>query len=66
MISWKSWRWSWTNTDNVKVTVSYLKSKGLIEVLGADEILLTQCAEMVGSETDAAKRLQRDRERNQQ
>lgn len=51
---------------NVKVTVSYLKSKGLIEVLGADEILLTQCAEMVGSETDAArrKRLQRDRERN--
>jgi len=54
------------DTDNVKVTVSYLKSKGLIEVLGADEILLTQCAEMVGSETDAArrKRLQRDRERN--
>ena len=42
------------DTDNVKVTVSYLKSKGLIEVLGADEILLTQCAEMVGSETDAA------------
>lgn len=40
------------DTDNVKVTVSYLKSKGLIEVLGADEILLTQCAEMVGSETD--------------
>lgn len=35
-------------------------------MLGADEILLTQCAEMVGSETDAArrKRLQRDRERN--
>lgn len=29
------------DTDNVKVTVSYLKSKGLIEVLGADEILLT-------------------------
>lgn len=54
------------DTDNVKVTVSYLKSKGLIEVLGADEILLTQCAEMVGSETDAArrKRLQRDRQRN--
>ena len=53
------------DTDNVKVTVSYLKSKGLIEVLGADEILLTQCAEMVGSETDAArrKRLQRDRDR---
>ena len=44
------------DTDNVKVTVSYLKSKGLIEVLGADEILLTQCAEMVGSETDAARR----------
>ena len=54
------------DTDNVKVTVSYLKNKGLIEVLGADEIFLTQCAEMVGSETDAArrKRLQRDRERN--
>lgn len=54
------------DADNVKVTVSYLKSKGLIEVLGTDEILLTQCAEMVGSETDAArrKRLQRDRERN--
>ena len=25
------------DTDNVKVTVSYLKSKGLIEVLGAEK-----------------------------
>lgn len=49
------------DTDNVKVTVSYLKSKGLIEVLGADEILLTQCAEMVGSETDAARRKRKQR-----
>ena len=49
--------------DNVSVTVSYLKSRGLI-VVGDDEMQLMQCDEMIGTETDAArrKRLQRERE----
>lgn len=55
--------------DNVSVTISYLKSKGLIkEVTGTDEVELPQCEEMVGTETDAArrKRLQRERERQRE
>lgn len=50
--------------DNVSVTVSYLKSRGLI-VVGDDEMQLMQCDEMIGTETDAArrKRLQREREK---
>lgn len=55
--------------DNVSVTISYLKSKGLLkEVVGADEVELPQCEEMVGTETDAArrKRLQRERERQRE
>lgn len=51
--------------ENVSVTIAYLKSKGLLRLVNEDEMLLTQCDEMVGSETDAArrKRLQRERER---
>ena len=51
--------------ENVSVTIAYLKSKGLLKLVNEDEMLLTQCDEMVGSETDAArrKRLQRERER---
>lgn len=51
--------------ENVSVTIAYLKGKGLLKLVGEDEMLLLQCDEMVGSETDAArrKRLQRERER---
>lgn len=55
-------------TDNVKVTLSYLQNKGLLRVMSEEEFLLTQCDEMVGTETDAArrKRLQRERERQKE
>ncbi|MDO4306017.1 MAG: phage replisome organizer N-terminal domain-containing protein [Eubacteriales bacterium] len=54
--------------DNVSVTISYLKSKGLLKVVGTDEMELLQCEEMIGTETDAArrKRLQRERERQRE
>lgn len=51
--------------DNVKVTLSYLQNKGLLKIMSEEEFLLTQCDEMVGTETDAArrKRLSRNRQR---
>lgn len=54
--------------DNVSVTIGYLKSKGLLKVVGNDEMELLQCEEMTGTETDAArrKRLQRERERQRE
>lgn len=52
--------------DNVSVTISYLKSKGLLEVVSEDEFLLPQCEEMVGSETDAARRQRLSRGRKKQ
>lgn len=51
--------------ENVSVTIAYLKGKGLLRTVSEDEMLLLQCDEMVGTETDAAKRkrLQRERDR---
>lgn len=51
------------DVDNVKVTLSYLQNKGLLKVMSEEEFLLTQCNEMVGSETDAAKRKRLSRNR---
>lgn len=52
--------------DNVKVTLSYLQNKGLLRVMSEEEFLLTQCDEMVGSETDAAKRKRLSRSRQKE
>lgn len=51
------------DADNVKVTLSYLQNKGLLKVMSEEEFFLIQCDEMVGSETDAAKRKRLSRER---
>ena len=51
--------------EDVRLTLAYLTAKGLVRVMSEDEFLLTQCDEMVGSETDAArrKRLSRNRQK---
>lgn len=51
--------------EDVSVACAFLEKKGLLKTVSEEEFLLTQCDEMVGSETDAArrKRKQRSRER---
>ncbi|MDO5146108.1 MAG: phage replisome organizer N-terminal domain-containing protein [Eubacteriales bacterium] len=47
--------------ENVAVTCSFLEKKGLMKVMSEEEFLLTQCEELVGSETDAARRKRKQR-----
>lgn len=51
--------------ENVEVTVSFLQRTGLLVVTDESqyEYMLTQCDEMVGSETDAARRKRRSRQK---
>ena len=42
------------DSENVKVTLAFLERQGLLQVMGEDEFLLTQCAEMTGSESESA------------
>lgn len=49
--------------ENVKVTIAFLERQGLIRVLNEDEVLLSQCEEMVGSESESAARVRRYREK---
>lgn len=49
------------DAENVAVTCSFLQKKGLLKVMSEEEFLLTQCEEMVGSETDAARRKRKQR-----
>lgn len=48
--------------DNVMVTLNFLKRYGLLEESG-DDVMLTQLPEMVGSETDTARRVRKSREK---
>lgn len=48
--------------DNVMVTLNFLKRYGLLEEAG-DDVTLTQLPSMVGSESAAAERMRRSRER---
>lgn len=50
--------------ENVQVTVTYLRSKGLLIDSGVDEVELTSLKAMVGSETASAERKRRQRERD--
>lgn len=54
------------DVENVKVTLNYLKRQGLLQVLSETEFSLIQCEEMVGSETDAARRKRASREKQKQ
>lgn len=49
------------DVENVAVTCSFLEMKGLLKVMSEEEFILTQCDEMVGSETDAARRKRKQR-----
>ena len=49
------------NPEDVRLTLAYLQAKGLVKVLNEYEFNLMQCDEMVGSETDAARRKRRSR-----
>lgn len=48
--------------DDVKITINYLMSKGLLEVMNADEYLLTEVPSSIGKETADAERKRRNRQ----
>ncbi|HIR26556.1 MAG TPA: phage replisome organizer N-terminal domain-containing protein [Candidatus Choladousia intestinigallinarum] len=48
--------------ENVKVTVSFLKSCGLLEVVDTDEYMLTDVPSAIGSETESALRMRKCRD----
>lgn len=50
------------DVENVKMTLIFLQKHGLIEVVEEDEYLLTQCNDMVGSETSSAARVRKHRQ----
>ncbi len=50
--------------ENVKMTLNYLKMNDLIENISQDEYLLNKVPELIGSETDAAERMRKMRNRN--
>lgn len=45
--------------ENVKVTLSFLQNRGLIEVIDAVEYMLTEVPASIGSETDSAERMRK-------
>lgn len=49
--------------DNVKVTLQFLESVGLLENKSEDEYLLTEVPFLIGSETDSAQRVRKHREK---
>lgn len=49
--------------DNVKVTLQFLESVGLLEHKSEDEYLLTEVPFLIGSETDSAQRVRKHREK---
>lgn len=53
------------DTENVKVVIAFLISKGLLEEQDEDAYLLTKCSEMTGSESKSAERVRRFRANKQ-
>lgn len=49
--------------DNVRVTLTYLQQKGLLEVVNDDEFYLANAEKMTGSESESAVRMRRMREK---
>lgn len=49
--------------DNVKITLQFLESVGLLEHKGNGEYLLTEVPFLIGSESDSAERVRRCREK---
>lgn len=53
------------DVENVKITLSYLTSKGLLVETGQDEFFMNRVPEMIGSETSSASRVRRHREKKE-
>lgn len=51
------------DSENVKVTLSFLERQGLIKILSKDEFYLLQGPQMVGSESESTARVRRHRAR---
>lgn len=49
------------DTDNVKVTIAFLFSNGLLEETDTDEYMLPQAVESIGSESSSAARVRKHR-----
>ena len=49
--------------ENVKVTINYLQSVGLLEYIETDELFLTDVPAMIGSESESAARVRKSRNR---
>ena len=49
--------------ENVKVTLSFLQKRGLLQLVDETEYYLTEGAKMTGSETESAARMRLMRER---
>lgn len=54
------------DSDNVKMTLSFLQRQKLIEIISEDEFLLPQCATMTGCESESAERVRRFRARKKE
>jgi len=52
--------------ENVKVTLNFLQTKGLLEFIADDEVELVNVASMIGSETDKAAIMRRKRKREKE
>ena len=51
------------DVDNVKITLSFLQSTNLMEVLSGSEYLLPEAVKNIGSESDSAERVRKHRDR---
>lgn len=49
--------------ENVKITLAYLRSKGLVEMNSEEEMTMQNMASLIGSETESAVRMRRSRNR---
>lgn len=49
--------------ENVKITISYLQNKGLLQLVSDDEYYLTEGPQMTGQESESAERVRRHREK---
>ena len=52
------------DVENIKVTISYLMSVGLLALMSPDEAELTEIPDLIGSESWSAERVRKHRKRN--
>lgn len=48
-------------SDNVKMTLAFLQSQNLIEMVNEDEFILTQCNSMIGNDKTSTERVRKHR-----